>query len=265
MEISSPASLKAPIDLNEVTNYNKKKEKEIPKNPNELNNDAFMKLFLEQLKNQDPTSPMETDKIIAQTAQLTQVEMQEQTKRAMLDITKSLSLTKETNEELLKSAKSSEEFFSSLSKGQDILRLAAAFEAVGKLAQVKDFISVNGDALEGEGVSNEGVEFSLFFDKDLDEDGIIEISDLEHKVVRSLPLDGGISRGYHSFSWDARDEEGNALSGEFSAIAIMNGRKVAMLGEGEVEGISMNEGEIFLTMGKQQKAFSDIQGLRMKE
>lgn len=36
-----------------------------------------MKLFLEQLKNQDPTAPMETDKIITQTAQLTQVEMQE--------------------------------------------------------------------------------------------------------------------------------------------------------------------------------------------
>ena len=44
------------IDLAEVTGSAAKiaKEKEKVRNINELDNDAFMRLFLEQLKNQDP-------------------------------------------------------------------------------------------------------------------------------------------------------------------------------------------------------------------
>ncbi len=46
------------IDLAEVTGSAAKiaKEKEKVRNINELDNDAFMRLFLEQLKNQDPTA-----------------------------------------------------------------------------------------------------------------------------------------------------------------------------------------------------------------
>ena len=90
------------IDLAEVTGSAAKiaKEKEKARNINELDNDAFMRLFLEQLKNQDPTAPMETDKIITQTAQLTQVEMQEQNKKTMVEVAEAMKSTQETNKEL---------------------------------------------------------------------------------------------------------------------------------------------------------------------
>ena len=57
---------------------------------NSLSNEAFMRLFLEQLKNQDPTAPMETQEILTQTAQLTQVEAQEKMKTAMEKMTSAM-------------------------------------------------------------------------------------------------------------------------------------------------------------------------------
>lgn len=52
------------IDLAEVTGAKaaQERKKEQPTIANGLDKNAFMKLFLEQLKNQDPTAPMETDK-----------------------------------------------------------------------------------------------------------------------------------------------------------------------------------------------------------
>ena len=52
------------VNLAEITGAKaaqEAKKQEAPKIANGLDKDAFMKLFLEQLKNQDPTAPMETD------------------------------------------------------------------------------------------------------------------------------------------------------------------------------------------------------------
>ena len=40
-----------------------------------LDKDAFMKLFLKELEMQDPTDPMDTDKMLEQTAYLSTMEM----------------------------------------------------------------------------------------------------------------------------------------------------------------------------------------------
>lgn len=53
-------------------------------NPNsQLDKDAFMKLLLTELQYQDPTSPMDTEKMLTQTSQLAALEMQENTNPTM--------------------------------------------------------------------------------------------------------------------------------------------------------------------------------------
>ena len=47
---------------------------ETPKPKNELGKDGFLKLLLTQMKYQDPTSPMDTDKMVQQEAQMSQLE-----------------------------------------------------------------------------------------------------------------------------------------------------------------------------------------------
>ncbi|MEH1009789.1 flagellar hook capping FlgD N-terminal domain-containing protein [Campylobacter concisus] len=60
-------------------------------NPNsQLDKDAFMKLLLTELQHQDPTSPMDTEKMLTQTSQLASVEMQENTNKAMKELVNQL-------------------------------------------------------------------------------------------------------------------------------------------------------------------------------
>lgn len=61
-------------------------------NPNaKLDKDAFMKLFLEQLKYQDPTQPMDTATIMQQTAQMTAIEQNENMKSVLTSVQTALS------------------------------------------------------------------------------------------------------------------------------------------------------------------------------
>lgn len=59
----------------------------IVENPlGKLDSQAFLKLLLKELEYQDPTSPMDSEKMLSQTAQLTSLEAQNETKNAMLSM-----------------------------------------------------------------------------------------------------------------------------------------------------------------------------------
>ena len=49
----------------------------------QLDKDAFMKLLLTELQYQDPTSPMDSEKMLTQTSQLATLETQENTNQMM--------------------------------------------------------------------------------------------------------------------------------------------------------------------------------------
>ncbi len=258
--------IKQPIDLNEVTGYNKAQSEKPKKNPNELDNDAFMKLFLEQLKNQDPTSPMETDKIITQTAQLTQVEMQEQTKQTMIEVADAMKSTQATNEELrsfqndmkttlealLASINKSSE--SLVDNNSNVLTSSPynSINMIGKIVETK----INGLNVE----EGKDIDFELYFDENIDISKgrpTIMIFNENKELVREFDISAynGMG-GYLRFSWDSRDNLGNALpSGAYNVIANYNQNldgnfNVARLGRGEVQSIIFNDGKPHLRLGE---------------
>ena len=257
--------IKQPIDLNEVTGYNKAQSAKPKKDPNELDNDAFMKLFLEQLKNQDPTSPMETDKIITQTAQLTQVEMQEQTKQTMIEVADAMKSTQATNEELRnfqKDMKSTlEALLASINKNAEssIDHSSAltsspynSINMIGKIVETR----INGLNIE----EGKDIDFELYFDENIDisrGSPKIMIFNENKELVREFDISAynGMS-GYLRFSWDSRDNQGNALpSGAYNVIANYNQNldgsvNIARLGRGEVQSVIFNDGKPHLRLGE---------------
>lgn len=258
--------IKQPINLNEVTGYNKAQSGKPKKNPNELDNDAFMKLFLEQLKNQDPTSPMETDKIITQTAQLTQVEMQEQTKQTMIEVADAMKSTQATNEELrsfqndmkttlealLASINKNSE--SSVDNNSNVLTSSPynSINMIGKIVETK----VNGLNVE----EGKDIDFELYFDENIDISKgrpTIMIFNENKELVREFDISAynGMG-GYLRFSWDSRDSLGNALpSGAYNVIANYNQNldgnfNVARLGRGEIQSVIFSDGKPHLRLGE---------------
>lgn len=257
-------SIRQPINLNEVTGYNKAQSEKPKKDTNELDNDAFMKLFLEQLKNQDPTSPMETDKIITQTAQLTQVEMQEQTKQTMIEVANAMKSTQATNEELKNFQNDMkttlEALLASINKNAEsssspdtlISSPYNSINMIGKIVETK----INGLNVD----EGKNIDFELYFDESIDANrGIpkIMIFNEDKELVREFDISASDGKsGYLSFNWDSRDNLGNALpSGAYNVIAHYNqnadgSSNIARLGRGEVQSVIFNDGKPYLRLGE---------------
>lgn len=259
---------KDPIDLNEVTGYKQANKNKVKKNPNELDNDAFMKLFLEQLKNQDPTAPMETDKIITQTAQLTQVEMQEKTKQTMMELAEAMKKTQASNEsfqkfqeeiqntlEALKNALDSNSPINNTSQSPQ-----NSINMIGNIAETK----INGITIE----ENQPIDFELYFDEAIDiTKGIPKIFILneDKNVVREIDISSANGKdGYLKFTWDTLDNNSKPMSsGAYSIIANYNFNKdgsynMARVGRGEVESVILNDNKSFLRLGELVVPLEDV-------
>lgn len=252
------------IDLAEVTGSAAKiaKEKEKVRNINELDNDAFMRLFLEQLKNQDPTAPMETDKIITQTAQLTQVEMQEQNKKTMVEVAEAMKSTQETNKEL-------KEFQAQMKESLEALNLGMQESAKSNLATSQlnalNTVSMIGKVAETDvfGVNvkkGNTVKFSIYFDQKIDPnkgEPTIYIFNSNNEMVKSISLkDRANQNGYLEFTWDTLDNQGQQVEeGTYNIRAEYNLDEntkqyhTARVGRGEVQSIIFDKGSPMLRMG----------------
>lgn len=252
------------IDLGDVTGSTqaREKKKESTQIANGLDKDAFMKLFLEQLKNQDPTSPMETDKIITQTAQLTQVEMQEENKKTMKEVAAAMKASQESN-------KSLQDFQKEMKKSLEILNMGMeenthattkgaqantlnAVSMIGKIAET-DIMGLN---VNGSGENR----FSLYFDNKIDASKgspIVEILNKNAEVVKTISLsskDG--EQGYIEFSWDGKDTKGNLVEpGSYQVRAFYNLNPQTRqydetrIGRGEVQSIIYDKGVPLMRLG----------------
>lgn len=238
-------------------------KKKNQRNINELDNDSFMKLFLEQLKNQDPTAPMETDKIITQTAQLTQVEMMEQNKKTMLEVAEAMKSTKEVNEELKKFQEAFKESLEGLNQGMgksatasDSMTQMSAFNTVAMIGKIAE-TDVFGVTLEKDG----SAKFSLYFDEEIDSskgEPSINIYDQKDNLIASIDLkDKNGQKGYINFSWDGKQKNGNpAAEGTYTIRASYNLDEKsgeyhqARIGRGEVQSVIFQDGKPMLRMGE---------------
>ncbi|GHP87418.1 basal-body rod modification protein FlgD [Helicobacter pylori] len=253
------------IDLAEVTGVKaaQERKKEQPAIANGLDKNAFMKLFLEQLKNQDPTAPMETDKIITQTAQLTQVEMQEENKKTMQEVASTMKSNKETNESLKDFQGALKDTMENLNKGMDdslkannALREVSALNSVSMIGKIAE-TDVSGANFDG----NNKLSFSLFFDEKIDASkGVpaIQILNENNELVKTIPLkDYNGQKGYISFEWDGLNEKGEKvpkgnykIKAEYNLDSQSKQYLQTRIGRGEVESVIFDKGKPMLRMGE---------------
>lgn len=253
------------IDLAEVTGAKaaqEAKKAEPPKIANGLDKDAFMKLFLEQLKNQDPTAPMETDKIITQTAQLTQVEMQEENKKTMKEVASAMQSTKETNEALKTFQTDLKNTLEKLDKGMEqsidsnsYLAQVSALNAVSMIGKIVE-TDVNGINIQGNGE----VDFALYFDEPIKENQgkpTIQIFDKDKNLVATLPIEGKEGEsGYIAFKWDGLNDKGVRvpdgsydIRAEYNLDSQTNQYRQSRVGRGAVDSVVFDKGKPMIKMG----------------
>jgi len=188
----------------------------------ELGKDEFLKLLLVELEHQDPTEPVETDKILSQTSQLA-----------------SLEASTNTNKEL-----------QSLSGA---LQSSMRFSTVGAMGKVAN-IGNDEVILAENGTAN----FELYFPDDV-KNGSIEIKDTLGNAVRTINI-GDVKKGVNSFSWDGESTKGNRLEeGSYHVTATYmtaNGKQGEIaVGTYPISSIKFDEGKTMMKLGSQYVPF----------
>ena len=172
------------MDVTSTTSVQKTTSSDIVSNPGaKLDKDAFMKLFLTELQYQDPTKPMDDEKMMQQTAQLSQMETNQNLQNTLNQL---MSQMKVNNQ------------FSTVSM-------------IGKIADTgNDGFAINDPD------NMQDVPFDLYFGSDY-LSATVKITDSNGNVVRSFDLGEG-NAGIQSFSWDGTDDNGNKVSKGVYAI-----------------------------------------------
>lgn len=202
----------------------------------QLDKDAFLKLLLEELTHQDPTSPMDSDKMLTQTSQLAALETQQK-----------------TNETMEKLAKKMELLSDSVGIGM--------IGAVGKYGIKKDaFYKHDG--------KNVNLSYNLYFPKEVlenknqDEKIKISVYDDKNNYINSFYIDD-VKEGNNNFLWDTRYDDGNIRpEGKFSFIAHLKNKDGTEYdipsGYFKIDGVRFKEGKTYFSAGSMDIPFDDI-------
>ncbi|MCK9472966.1 FlgD immunoglobulin-like domain containing protein [Sulfurimonas sp.] len=190
-----------------------------------LDKDDFMTLLLVELQNQDPTEPMDSEKILTQTSQLATLEATENTNKALSDLAASLGNSQQ---------------FSTIS-------------AIGKTADI------GSNAI----VFDEGSDttFEVYFPDDIDR-GNVEILDVNGNVIKTLDV-GTNPKGVYQFTWDGTDANGNQVkSGIYYATASYknpNGDDLTTrVGAYPIESVKFEGNETYFKVGSNYVSLADV-------
>lgn len=190
-----------------------------------LGKDDFMKLLLVELQNQDPTEPMDSEKILTQTSQLATLEATDKTNKALEDLATALGTTQQ---------------FSTIA-------------AIGKTADL------GSNAI----VFDEGADttFEMYFPDDINK-GTIEITDVNGNVLKTLDV-GTNPKGVYQFTWDGTNTAGNTLdSGIYYASAKYTNPDgdslTTRMGAYPIESVKFDSGKTYVKLGSSYVELSSV-------
>ncbi|KIM08947.1 MAG: flagellar hook capping protein [Sulfurovum sp. FS06-10] len=192
-----------------------------------LDKDSFMKLLLVELQHQDPTDPMDSDKILTQTSQLATLESAENTNQALSDLAEQLSASRDF----------------------------AAVSVIGKMAS----LGSNAVTLT-EGSTSK---FEIYFEKEI-KDGTLSITDKDGKLVKSFPLtDQAGKSGVLAFQWDGTDNNGNKLAAGYYSVKatysdVDGAAQSTQFGIYPVESVRYEDGSPLIKLGSSYVPISYI-------
>ncbi|EDP6902710.1 flagellar basal body rod modification protein [Campylobacter upsaliensis] len=203
-----------------------------------LDKDAFLKLLLIEMQHQDPTDPMDSDKMLTQTSQLAALEMQQNTNNTMQQMVAQM-----------------EKLSNAMGTSQSI----GALGAIGKMATVAD----NKIKLTG---SNEVIALKMYLPEASNKDGItLEVYDKDNKLVYTEKASEGkeVSAGHFTMEWPGRNNDGvYAGDGEYTVKIVYNnqeGKRVtASYGTYPIEGVVFKEGVAYAKMAGQEVPFDAL-------
>ncbi len=182
----------------------------------ELDSDAFLKLFVAQLENQDPLDPMDDTESLSQLAEFASLEQ-----------------------------------LTNLSTSLD--GIAAA---LGEMQQMSAAGYIGKDVLAaGNAVSlADGAATEVTYVVPSDATGVIaHIYDEDGTLVRSVEI-GDLDAGEYEFTWDGKDTNGNTcVDGNYAVKFTAENAEgesisISTLVEGTVSGVAVSDGSIVLTL-----------------
>ncbi|MCI4407293.1 MAG: flagellar hook capping protein, partial [Sulfuricurvum sp.] len=190
-----------------------------------LSKDDFLKLLMLELKYQDPTSPMDSEKILAQTSQLATLEASENTNKAL---------------ETLASSLTSSMQYSGIS-------------AIGKIADTGSNAIMKEDG--------KTADFEIYF-PDAVSTGSVNILDSKGNVLRSMTI-GATNAGVAKYSWDGLNSSGKALDAgvyyvEASYTKTDGTTGTSRVGTYPIESIKFDSGKTYAKLGSGYVDFSTI-------
>ena len=201
-----------------------------------LDKDAFLKLLLIEMQNQDPTDPMDTDKMLTQTSQLAALEMQQNTNDTMQKMV-------ETMEQLSESL---------ISSGN-----MSVINAIGKMATITDTTF----KLEN---STQTISVRMYLPKETKDGATFKVMDSKGNVVREIKVDkDSLKQGVNIIGWDGRDNNGVFVgAGNYTMKVtytdIDGGSSSSSYGSYPIESVKFVNGVGKLIIGGKEVTFDQI-------
>lgn len=195
-----------------------------------MNKDDFLKLFIEQLKYQDPLKPTDASAMLQQLSQLTQVEQAYNTN---------------TNLANLLAAQNNSNTMTSVS-------------FIGKT------VKANGNYTSFDGASPASLQFNLTVPTTA---AAVTIKDSAGQVVRTMTV-GAQAAGDGSFTWDGRDNSGAVLPAGAYNFSVTGttaaGASIAATTyiAGRIDGVAFVNGSPTLTVGAASVSLADVISLK---